>query len=118
MHEQLSEYKKILEDPESMACLEAWEILYLHEKAIRDCYFLMHDEEPPQDEYGHLTPIPQRMLMRFWGEKFHALLEASGHTATDFQSCTCHKHYTRKGGALPPLYGGAYNRSRGYILDE
>lgn len=119
MQKQLARYKEFLENSESMQALEAWEVMYLHEKAIRDCWFLMHDEVPPQDDkYGTLTSVPNRLTRKFIGKKFHELLAMTGHTTADFQSCTCHKHYMRKGGALPPLYGGAFNRSRGYILDE
>lgn len=85
MQKQLARYKEFLENSESMQALEAWEVMYLHEKAIRDCWFLMHDEVPPQDDkYGTLTSVPNRLTRKFIGKKFHELLAMTGHTTADF----------------------------------
>ena len=69
--------------------MKDWEKRYLHTKAIRDSYYYMHNETPPIDKYGELSPIPKKFRLSFYGIKYWKSMYTLGHDHSDFRQCKC-----------------------------
>ena len=67
-----------------------WETKYLHELAIVESAYEMHDRKLPVQIYGQLS-YDKNVFRTFHGKKFHDALNKKGHDHAEFSRCKCRK---------------------------
>lgn len=90
MESSIEAYRKRMESIRSKR-KPHWEVVFKHEKALRDAQALSQGFELPKDEpYGVLYHI-DKLWWRFSGSKFWTKLNELGHDSMDLLECKCSK---------------------------
>lgn len=71
--------------------MEKWEVRYLHELAVIESFYEMHDKILPKQKYGTIS-YDKNITRTFHGKKFFAALNKRNHTSAAFENCECHNH--------------------------